>query len=254
MNGKTALITGASSGIGYATAKLFAQAGINLVLCGRRKNKLDSLEQEIGSSCKVLKLCFDVRDRTLVFEQIGSLENEWQNIDFLINNAGNAHGLDFADEANLDDWEMMIDTNVKGLMYVTKAVLPYMLKRKKGHIINISSIAGKEVYPKGNVYCASKFAVDAFNNGLRIDLVDKGVKVSLINPGAVNTEFSTVRFKGDKTKANKVYEGFEPLVAKDIAELIYFVISRPPHVNISDTMILSTAQATASIIHKTNTH
>lgn len=247
---KTALITGATSGIGYATAKLFAENNINLIICGRRTERLQMLEQEITGKVKTFKLNFDVSKRSEVFDAINSLPSEWQNIDILLNNAGNAHGLDTVDTADLNDWEQMIDINVKGLMYVTKAVLPFMLSKQSGHIINISSIAGKEVYPKGNAYCASKHAVDAFNAGLRLDLFDKGIKVSMINPGAVNTEFSTVRFKGDSNKADKVYEGFEPLVAEDIADLIHFVVTRPKHVNISDTMILSAAQVSASLIHK----
>lgn len=247
---KIALITGATSGIGYATAKLFADNNINLILCGRRKEKLIQLNKEISEKVKTHHLVFDVSNREKVFDAVDSLPEEWKNIDILINNAGNAHGLDTVDTADLDDWDKMIDINVKGLMYVTKAVLPKMIERKSGHIVNISSIAGKEVYMKGNAYCASKHAVDAFNSGLRIDLMDKGIKVSVINPGAVNTEFSAVRFKGDQEKADKVYEGFAPLLAEDIADLIHFVVSRPKHVNISDTMILPTAQVAASLIHK----
>ena len=185
-----------------------------------------------------------------VFDAVNTLTDEWENIDFLINNAGNAHGLDLSQDADLDDWEQMIDINVKGVMYVTKALIPKMLKKKTGHIINIGSIAGKEVYLKGNAYCSSKHALTALSDGLRLDLNGTGIKVSTVSPGAVNTEFSEVRFKGDKNKANSVYEGFEPLVAKDIAELIHFIISRPSHVNLSDTIILPTAQASASIIHK----
>lgn len=249
---KIALITGATSGIGYATARQFSENNINLIVCGRRSEKLTQLVNEIGGKVKVFQLIFDVSDRARVFEAINSLPEEWRNIDFLINNAGNAHGLDTVESADLDDWEKMIDINVKGLMYVTKAVLPTMIERKSGHIVNISSIAGKEVYSKGNAYCASKHAVDAFNSGLRIDLMNKGIKVSVINPGAVNTEFSTVRFKGDQEKADKVYEGFDPLLAEDIADLIQFVVSRPKHVNISDTMILPAAQVAASLIHKNN--
>ncbi len=247
---KTALITGATSGIGYSTAKLFADNGVDVILCGRREDRLLQLEKEISGKVNTFKLLFDVSKREDVFDAVNSLPDDWKDIDILVNNAGNAHGLDTADNASLDDWEKMIDINVKGVMYVTKAVLPGMLERKSGHIVNISSIAGKEVYPKGNAYCASKHAVDAFNSGLRMDLTDKGIKVSVINPGAVNTEFSTVRFKGDKEKADKVYEGFEPLTAHDVAELIYFVVSRPKHVNISDSVILPVAQASASIVHR----
>lgn len=247
---KIALITGATSGIGYSTAQLFASNNIDLILCGRRTERLDKLEKEINNLVKVYKLNFDVSNRKQVFESINSLPEEWRNIDILINNAGNAHGLDTVDNASLDDWEMMIDVNVKGLMFVTKAVLPFMLARKLGHIINISSIAGKEVYLKGNGYCASKHAVDAFNAGLRMDLLDKGIKVSLINPGAAETEFSKVRFKGDQEKAEKVYEGYTPLLAEDISDLIHFVVTRPKHVNISDSMILSANQATVTQFYK----
>lgn len=245
-----ALVTGATSGIGYATALLLAQNGINLIICGRRADRLEKLEKEIDSRVKIAKLEFDVSNRGQVFKAVESLPAEWKNIDILINNAGNAHGLDLAQDGNLDDWEKMIDINVKGLMYVTKAILPLMLKNKNGHIVNISSIAGKESYLKGNAYCASKHAVDAFNDGLRIDLAGTGIKVSSISPGAVNTEFSEVRFKGDKAKADKVYEGFDPLAANDIADLIYFIVSRPAHVNIADTIIFPAAQTTATTIFR----
>ncbi|MBN1119132.1 MAG: SDR family NAD(P)-dependent oxidoreductase [Bacteroidales bacterium] len=245
-----ALVTGASSGIGYATARIFAENHIDLILCGRRNSRLVALENEISGRVKTIKLVFDVTDRKHVFEKINSLPEEWKNIDIVLNNAGNAHGLDLAQDASLDDWEAMIDINVKGLMYVTKAVLPYMIRNKKGHIVNISSIAGKEAYLKGNAYCASKHAVDGFNNGLRQDLLGTGIKVSLVSPGAVNTEFSTVRFKGDKERADKVYEGFEPLLAEDIADLIYFIVSRPRHVNIADSIILPSAQASATNFYK----
>jgi 3-hydroxy acid dehydrogenase / malonic semialdehyde reductase len=247
---KIALVTGATSGIGYATAKIFAENKIDLIICGRRTDKLAQLESEISGKVKVFKLSFDVSNRDSVFEALNSLPQNWKKIDILINNAGSAHGLDTVETANLDDWDKMIDINVKGLMYVTKAILPWMIEEQSGHIVNISSIAGKEVYLKGNAYCASKHAVDAFNSGLRIDLMGKGIKVSVINPGAVNTEFSTVRFKGDTKKADKIYEGFEPLVAHDIADLIYFVVSRPKHINISDTTILPNAQVTATQIHR----
>jgi NADP-dependent 3-hydroxy acid dehydrogenase YdfG len=247
---KIALITGATSGIGHATAWLFAENKIDLIVCGRRTDRLEKLKNELQQTVKVFTLSFDVSNRKSVFESIESLPAEWKAIDILVNNAGNAHGLDLAQDANLDDWEKMIDINVKGLMYVTKAVLPLMLEQKKGHIVNIGSIAGKEAYMKGNAYCASKHAVDAFNDGLRIDLMGTGIKVSSVSPGAVNTEFSTVRFKGDKEKADKFYEGFTPLVAEDIAELIYFVISRPAHVNIADTIIFPTAQTAATSIFR----
>ncbi len=247
---KIAFITGASSGIGYATAKKFAENNINLIICGRRMDRLKRLEGEIGEKVNVLKLVFDVRNREEVFNQIETLPDEWKPIDLLINNAGNAHGFDLAQDASLDDWESMIDINVKGLMYVTKAVLPSMLERNSGHIVNISSVAGKEAYYKGNAYCASKHAVDAFNDGLRMDLGGTGIKVSSVSPGAVHTEFSNVRFKGNKEKADKVYEGYEPLVAEDIADHIYYIVSRPAHVNIADSILFCANQTTATTIHK----
>jgi 3-hydroxy acid dehydrogenase / malonic semialdehyde reductase len=247
---KIALITGATSGIGYATAKLFAENGINIIACGRRAERLEKLKTELEKNVEIHTLNFDVSNREEVFKAIQSLPEKWKNIDILVNNAGNAHGLDLAQDANLDDWEKMIDINVKGLFYVTKAVLPIMLKNNKGHIVNISSVAGKENYLKGNVYCASKHAVDSFNEGLRIDLTGTGIKVSSVSPGAVNTEFSTVRFKGDKERADKFYEGFDPLVADDIADLIYYIVSRPAHINIADTVIFPSAQTAASNIHR----
>lgn len=247
---KKAFITGATSGIGLATARLLAGNGYDLILCGRQQPKLLELENELGQKTRIKTLCFDVSSRAETFEAINSLPESWKNIDVLLNNAGNAHGFDLAQDADLSDWEKMIDINVKGLMYVTKALLPSLLAQKSGHIVNIGSIAGKEVYMKGNAYCASKHAVSAFTDALRLDLNGTGVKVSCIHPGAVNTGFSEVRFKGDKQKASKVYEGFEPLVAEDIAELIFFIVSRPAHVNISDSIILPAAQASASLIHR----
>ncbi|MBN2484851.1 MAG: SDR family NAD(P)-dependent oxidoreductase [Bacteroidales bacterium] len=247
---KTALVTGATSGIGYATAKLLANNGVQLIACGRRAERLEKLARDVCDKVNVITLPFDVRNRDEVFRSINSLPEEWKNIDILINNAGNAHGLDLSQDADVDDWDMMIDINVKGLLYVTKAVLPLMLKKQSGHIVNISSIAGKENYPKGNVYCASKHAIDSFSEGLRTDLTGTGIKISLVSPGAVNTEFSTVRFKGDKQRADKVYEGFTPLLAEDIAELIWFIVSRQPHINIADTVILPTAQTSATNIHR----
>ncbi len=247
---KIALITGATSGIGYATAKYFAENKIDLIICGRREDRLNMLKSEIAGKVKTKTLVFDVSRQHEVFEKINELPEEWINIDFLINNAGNAHGMDLVQDASLEDWEKMIDINVKGLMYVTKAVLPFMLKRKTGHIINIGSVAGKEVYLKGSVYCASKHAVDAFNDGLRMDLSGTGIKVSSIHPGAVNTEFSEVRFKGDKKRADSVYEGFTPLYANDIADLIFYVVSRPAHVNIADTLVFPANQTSATTIYK----
>jgi 3-hydroxy acid dehydrogenase / malonic semialdehyde reductase len=247
---KIAFISGATSGIGLATAELFAKHNIQLIICGRRRERLLELEKKLNQKVQVHVLCFDVSDREACFSAINSLPSEWRSIDYLINNAGNAHGLALAQDANLDDWEKMIDINVKGLMYVTKAILPFMLKKESGHIVNISSIAGEEVYMKGNAYCASKHAVTALSDGLRIDLNGTGIKVSTVSPGAVDTEFSTVRFKGDKSKADKVYEGFEPLYAEDIADLIHFIVSRPAHVNISDSIILPAAQSSATLIHR----
>lgn len=247
---KTVLITGATSGIGLATAKLFAKNNFNLIICGRRENRLNELKQELAKETRIEVLVFDVRDKNEVSKKIASLPADFKNVDILINNAGNAHGLDTIDEGSLDDWDAMIDINVKGLLYVSKAVIPGMVDRKKGHIINIGSIAGKEVYAKGNVYCASKFAVDAISTGMRIDLNAHGIKVSEVKPGAVDTEFSSVRFKGDKEKADKVYDGFDPLIAEDVAEVIYFVATRPPHVNIADTIVFPLAQASASVINR----
>ncbi len=247
---KTVLITGATSGIGEATAKLLAEHQFQLILCGRREDRLARLRTELSSKTAMATLCFDVRDKTAVFKAVASLPEPFKNIDILINNAGNAHGLDPIHEGSIDDWDAMIDINVKGLLYVTKAVLPAMTKKGSGHIVNIGSVAGKEVYPKGNVYCASKYAVDAISQGMRIDLNAYNIKVSEINPGAVETEFSEVRFKGDVKKAKKVYEGFEPLKAGDVAELIWFVITRPPHVNIAESLIFPAAQASATIINR----
>lgn len=247
---KTALITGASSGIGMATAKIFARNGINLILCGRRQERLDTLKNELNSLCNIHILNFDVRNKKDVFLKIKSLPKVFSTIDILINNAGNAHGLDNIQEGNLEDWDAMIDINVKGLLYVSKAVLPTMLLSQSGHIINIGSTAGKEVYPKGNVYCASKYAVDAINQGMRIDLNGKGIKVGAINPGMVATEFSEVRFKGDTKKATKIYQGFTPLQAKDIAEIIWFTVTRPAHVNIADLTVMALDQASSTIVNK----
>lgn len=247
---KIALITGATSGIGKATAILFAVEGIHLILCGRRQDRLDALQTELAKQTKVTVLNFDVRDKDAVFEAIASLPETFKDIDILINNAGNAHGLDPIDEGNTDDWDAMLDINVKGLLYVSKAVIPNMIERKSGQIINIGSTAGKEVYPKGNVYCASKHAVDALTTGMRMDLNSHGIKVGAVNPGAVETEFSNVRFKGDDERADSVYDGFKPLVAEDIAETLYFVVTRPAHVNIADLVITPTAQASATVWNK----
>ncbi|CAH0337298.1 Serine 3-dehydrogenase [Flavobacterium sp. CECT 9288] len=247
---KTALITGATSGIGKATAQLLAKNNYKIILCGRREDRLDDLKQELSKLTEVHTLNFDVRDKKAVFDSINSIPENFETIDILINNAGNAHGLDPIQNGNLDDWDAMIDINVKGLLYVSKAVIPGMIERKSGHIINIGSIAGKEVYPNGNVYCASKHAVDALNQAMRMDLNPYGIRVGGIHPGAVETEFSEVRFKGDTEKAANVYKGFEPLHAEDIADIIHFVVSRPYHVNIADLMVLPTAQAAATILKR----
>lgn len=242
-----ALITGATSGIGEATARLLAKSH-KLIICGRRENRLKKLKEELGEDIQTLS--FDVRDKRAVDQAIDSLPDDWSSVDILINNAGNAHGLDLIHEGSTEDWDAMMDINVKGLLYVSKAIIPGMVDRKKGHIVNISSIAGLEVYPKGNVYCASKHAVDALTKGMRMDLNEHGIKVTSIDPGLVETEFSEVRFKGDKELAGKVYQNYTPLTALDIAETIEFVISRPPHVMIGDVLILPTDQASSTIVNK----
>ena len=247
---KTALITGATSGIGKATAKAFAEEGYNLIICGRRKEALSELKNTLEKKVNVHTLQFDVRDKLDVKKAIGSLPSDFQKIDILVNNAGNAHGLDPIQSGNLDDWDAMIDINVKGLLYVSKEIIPQMVERKDGHIINIGSIAGKEVYPNGNVYSASKHAVDAINKGMRIDLNEKGIRVGAINPGLVETGFSEVRFKGDSERARSVYQGYQPLKPEDIADIIRFMVTRPSHVNIADLMVLPTAQANSTIVHK----
>jgi len=250
MNQKTALITGASSGIGQATAREFAKQGINLILCGRRQERLDELQKELSKHVEVTTLNFDIRDKKRVKEAINSLKTPFNQIDILINNAGNAHGLDTIQDGDSDDWDAMIDINVKGLLYVSREIIPQMIARNNGHIINIGSTAGKEVYPKGNVYCASKHAVDAINQGMRLDLNGYNIRVGAVNPGMVETEFSEVRFKGNTEKANKVYQGFKPLQAQDIAEIIYFVTSRPAHVNIADLTVMSVDQASSTVVNK----
>ncbi|QWX83429.1 SDR family NAD(P)-dependent oxidoreductase [Cellulophaga sp. HaHaR_3_176] len=246
----TALITGATSGIGKSTAILFAANGIQLILCGRRQERLDALQQELSKVTKVHTLNFDVREKEAVFTSIASLPAEFLNIDILINNAGNAHGLDTIDSGSVEDWDAMLDINVKGLLYVSKAIIPKMIERKSGHIINIGSTAGKEVYPKGNVYCGSKHAVDAITKGMLMDLNPHGIRVGGIHPGLVETEFSNVRFKGDDEKAENVYKGFNPLKPEDLADIIHFVVTRPYHVNISDLVVMPTAQASATIVNK----
>lgn len=249
MKAKTVLITGATSGIGKATAYRLAESKMQLIICGRRREVLDKIRKDLSQLTPVISLCFDVSDNNQVIKAIESLPEDFQNIDMLVNNAGNAHGLDKIQDGNIDDWDKMIDSNVKGFLYVAKAVIPGMVKKSSGHIINIGSLAGREIYEKGNVYCATKHAVNAISKGMRIDLNKHNIKVSEINPGLVETDFSKVRFKGDP-KANKVYEGYKALQAEDIAEIIEFVISRPGHVNIADVLILPQDQATSSIINK----
>lgn len=245
---KTVFITGASSGIGKATARILAK-NYRLILCGRRIEKLKELQQELASTPTYI-LPFDVSKKKEVFDAINSLPQEWQKIDILINNAGNAHGLAPFQEADLIDLEAMIDINVKGIIYVTKALLPYLQKSTEAHIINLSSIAGKQVYNNGTTYCASKWAVEALTKGMRLDFLPLGIKVTGIAPGAVETEFSLVRFKGDKNRAAQVYQGYEPLQAENIAETIHFIIEQPHHVHIADVTIFPKAQADGITILK----
>ncbi len=249
---KIVLITGASSGFGRATALKFAANGHDLIITGRRKILLDELVKELVTSwsIEVLPLCFDVRSQKEVEAAIGSLPERWKNIDVLVNNAGLAAGLNPVHEGVIDDWERMIDTNVKGLLYMTRQVAPLMVARRRGHIINIGSVAGKEVYPNGNVYCGTKFAVDALTRGSRIDLVPYNIKVTQIAPGAANTEFSLVRFKGDRSRADQVYNGYQPLKAEDVADAVYYVTTLPDHVNVNDMVLMPTAQASAVNFHK----
>lgn len=249
-NKRIALITGATSGIGEATARTLAINNFKLILCGRRKDRLQKLASELQQHTEVTTLSFEVRNQKEVASSMASLPDAWKAIDVLINNAGNAHGLDPIQTGSIDDWDAMIDINVKGLLYVTKAVLPVMTSRNSGHIINIGSIAGKEIYANGNVYCASKFAVDAITKGMRIDLNAHNIKVTGIHPGLVETEFSLVRFKGDDERSKNVYKGFDPLVGNDIADLILFALTRPAHVVIADLVVLPTAQASATVVKK----
>lgn len=248
---KTILITGASSGFGKAIAEKFAAGGWNLILTARRKEKLEAVATDIEKKfgVKILTLVFDVQDKKAVFEQLGKLPNEWQAIDVLVNNAGLALGRDSFDQAMLEDWETMIDTNVKGLLYTSKAVLAHIIAQK-GHIINIGSTAAKEVYKDGNIYCATKHAVDAISKAQRIDLLPHQVKVTAIHPGAAETDFSLVRFKGDESKADAVYAGYQALKAEDIADTIWFVTNTPAHVCINDLVITCTSQANSFYLHK----
>lgn len=250
---KTAIVTGASAGIGRATALLLAANNFDLILTGRRKKNLDSLEKEIRTETEADVLCLvsDIRNQDEVIRACKQLSGKWKNVDLLVNNAGLAVGLNHIHEGVVDDWERMIDTNIKGLLYITREITPGMVARGHGHVINIGSIAGKEAYENGNVYNATKFAIDGLTQGMRIDLAEHGIRVTAINPGAVETEFSVVRFKGDQEKADNVYKGFEPLVANDIAEAILFAVTRPPHVNIDEMLIMATSQArTRKIVKK----
>tara|TARA_B110000008_G_scaffold95157_1_gene97647 strand:+ start:1431 stop:2180 length:750 start_codon:yes stop_codon:yes gene_type:complete len=247
---KTILITGASSGIGWSTAIKLDKKGHSLILCGRQLNKLQELSKKLNSNSHLLT--FDIRNKEEVFKCISSIPKKFKDVDVLINNAGNAHGLALAHQSNISDWEAMIDGNVKGLLYVTKALLDGMVEKKSGQIINVGSIAGKESYPKGNVYCASKAAVEKFTEGLRLDLNPFNIRVGAIHPGLVETNFSNIRFKGDKDKAKKVYEGYTPLSAEDVAAAICYMISVPMHVNIADLTILPTDQAGAYVLKKSN--
>lgn len=251
MKKKIALITGATSGIGKATAISLANLGYNIIATGRRKERLETLTEKFPKDIQLFTLCFDVRDKDAVKSAFASLPESWRNIDVLVNNAGNAHGMDPIQSGNVDNWDAMMDINVKGLLYVSKEVMPGMVERKSGMIVNIGSIAGKEVYPNGNVYCASKHAVDAITNGMRMDLNPFGIKVIGIHPGLVETEFSLVRFKGDEDRSNNVYKGYTPLQATDIAEIIAFAVTRPAHVVMADIVILPTAQASAFLLKKT---
>jgi NADP-dependent 3-hydroxy acid dehydrogenase YdfG len=250
MNRKIALVTGATSGIGKATAIALARLGYDIIATGRRQDRLSVLSKELPQGTRLLTLQFDVRDKEAVFEKLGDLPEEWKNVDVLINNAGNAHGFDPIQKGSIDDWDAMMDINVKGLLYVSKAIIPGMTERNAGTIVNIGSIAGKEVYLNGNVYCASKHAVDALTKGMRMDLNPFGIRVIGVHPGLVETEFSLVRFKGDAERSKSVYKGYEPLTAEDIADTIAFAVSRPPHVVLADIVILPTAQGAATLVKK----
>ncbi len=249
---RIALITGATSGFGKATALKFAKNGFDIIITGRRTQRLDELSKEIKDQfgVRVLPLTFDVRNRSDVRKSLCNLADEWKAIDVLVNNAGLASGLDEIQTGDFEDWDKMIDTNVKGLLYVSEAIIPLMIERQKGHIFNIGSTAGKEVYPKGNVYCASKFAVDALTKGMRMDLVAHGIKVTQISPGAAETEFSEVRFHGNKERAKGIYAGYKPLRAEDIADIVFYCATLPEHVCINDLTVTPTAQANSYVFHK----
>lgn len=247
---RIALITGATSGIGKATAIAFANTGIDLIICGRRQERLDSLQEYLSKKVRVTTLKFDVSNKVEVTNAIKSLPDEWEQIDILVNNAGNAHGLSPIQDGNTDDWDAMIDINVQGLLYVSKIVIPGMVARQSGHIVNLSSVAGKYTYANGAVYCASKAAVEALSEGMRLDLTQHGIKVTNIAPGAVETEFSLVRFKGDKEKADKVYEGFEPIQPEDVADAILYAVNTPARVTIADIVLYAKAQSAPTVIYR----
>jgi 3-hydroxy acid dehydrogenase/malonic semialdehyde reductase len=254
LKNKIVFITGASSGIGRSCAFAFAEQGAKLLLCARRSDRLEKVRNDLEAKFPGIVIHtfeLDVRDREAVDEMLSSLPEEWKQIDILVNNAGLSRGLDKLQDGSIDDWEEMLDTNVKGLLYVTRTVVPWMLTRGNGHIINIGSIAGHEVYPRGNVYCASKFAVDALTKGLRLDLVDTPLRVSTVDPGLVETEFSMVRFHGDEERAKAVYKGFTPLSPDDVAESVLWIASRPAHVQIAEIVIFPTAQGSAAVVNRT---
>ncbi|MGC8763278.1 MAG: SDR family oxidoreductase [Acidobacteriota bacterium] len=246
------LITGASAGIGAACARAFARAGYDLILIARRKERLEALAQELSgaSSGRVLPLALDVRDRRAVEETLGRLPADWSAVEVLVNNAGLGRGLDKLHEGDPGEWDEMVDTNVKGLLYVTRAVLPGMVARGRGHVVQIGSVAGREVYPGGNVYCATKFAVKALSRAMKVDLLGTPIRVSTVDPGMVETEFSVVRFRGDRQRAAKVYEGLKPLSPEDIADIVLWVVSRPPHVDITEVVVMPTAQSSATLAHR----
>ena len=252
MKNKIVFITGTTSGIGLSCARLFAEHGASLIIAARREERLKAVEKELKKKFKTKVLCFhlDVRKFSSVKKAIDNLPEKWKKIDVLVNNAGLSRGLDKLHEGSLDDWEEMIDTNIKGLLYVSRAVIPLMVKRNKGHIINIGSIAGHEVYPKGNVYCATKHAVDAITKGMRLDLVETNIRVTTIDPGLVETEFSLVRFRGNKDKAKVVYKGITPLTPDDVADAIYFAASRPENVVVAELLILPNKQASSTVVYR----
>ena len=247
---KIAFITGATSGIGEASARILSKNNFKLILCGRRKDRLEKLSKELSKITEVTILQFDVTINKEVVKAIQSLPAGWKSIDVLINNAGGAHGMDPIQTGSIEDWDAMIDSNVKGLLYVSREILPGMIERKSGHVINLGSIAGREIYANGNVYCASKFAVDALTRSMRVDLNPYGIKVTAINPGLVETEFAKVRFKGDDDRASSVYKGIKPLNGDDIADLVLFTLTRPSHVVVADMVVFPVAQASVTVVNR----